>query len=180
MWNMGHCPEGPVIMKTIRLSLAGIGLLFGTLSPGSWLEAADLTDRQIEERESEAIHSLDKMMELWEEDRYDELYDRGTEAFRASMTPEQFFVLMRNATRGLQCCFKRFQEAEGRLNAPDQVEVTVTLGYRYTPHAVSRGPSAPMLPEHERESFVLVYEADRWRMDLNQVLDRAWIPGRPY
>jgi hypothetical protein len=67
-----------------------------------------------------------------------------------------------------------------RLNAPDQVEVTVTLGYRYSTQAVSRGPSAPMLPEHERESFVLVYEADRWRMDLNQVLGRAWIPGRPY
>lgn len=167
-------------MKSNRSSFLGIGLLFGTLFTGPWLQAADLTDRQIRDRESEAIQSLDTMTELWQEGRFDELYDWGTEASRASMTPERFSFFMRNATRNPQCCFKRFQEAEGRLNAPDRVEVSVTIGYRYTLHAVSRPPSAPVLPEHERDSFVLVYEADRWRLDLNQWLDLAWIPGRPY
>jgi hypothetical protein len=169
-----------VITKKSRSCLVGAAVVFGTLTPGPWLEAADLTERQIEERLSEAIQSLDKVTELWQEGRFDDLYDWGTEASRESITPERFSFFMRNATRFPQCCFMRFQEAEGRLKAPDRVEVTVTIGYQYTPHAISRPPSAPMLPEDERDSFVLVYEADNWRLDLNQLLDLAWIPGRPY
>ena len=167
-------------MKMSRSFLVGIGILFGAFLAGPQLKAGDLAAGQVEERLSEAIHGLDTITELWEEERYDDLYDRGTAAFRASMAPEQFSFLMRNSTRGPQCCFKRFQEATGRFMDPDHVEVTVTLGYRYTNNAVSRGPSAPLLPEHERESFILVHEAGRWRLDLNQVLDRAWIPGRRY
>jgi hypothetical protein len=169
-----------VIIKMSRSCLVGAAVFFGTFSPGPWLRAADLTDRQIEDRVSEAIQGFDTMTELWQEGRYDDLYDWGTEESRESITPERFSFFMRNATRFPQCCFKRFQEAEGRLKAPDRVEVTVTIGYQYTTHAISRPPSAPILPEEERDSVVLVYEAGRWRMDLNQLLDLAWIPGRPY
>jgi hypothetical protein len=155
-------------------------MLFATLSPGPGAQAADVTDKQMEDAVSEAVHSLDKITESWEEGRYDELYDRGTKDFRASMMPEQFSVLMRTATRSPECCFKRFQEAKGQFNDLNHIEVTVTIGYRYSMNAISRGPSAPVLPQQERESFSLVREGDRWRLDLNQVLDRAWIPGRRY
>lgn len=150
------------------------------LLSGPWVQAADVTDKQMEDAVSEAVHGLDKITESWEEGRYDELYDRGTEAFRASMTPEQFSVLMRTATRSPECCFKRFQEAKGQFNDLNHIEVTVTIGYRYSMNAISRGPSAPVLPKQERESFSLVREGDRWRLDLNQILDRAWLSGRRY
>jgi hypothetical protein len=170
----------PLMMKMSRSYLVGAAVFFGTLSSGPWLQAAELTDKQIEERVSEAIRSLDKMTELWEEERYDDLYALGTKAFRASMTPEQFSFLMRNTTRSPQCCFERFQKAKGRFIDPDHVEVSVTIGYQYSLYAISRPPYAPMLPEHERESFVLVHEAGRWRLDLKEVLDRAWISWLRY
>jgi hypothetical protein len=169
-----------LMMKMSRSCLVGAAVLFGTLASGPCLQAAELTNKQIEERVSEAIRSLDKMTELWELGQYDDLYALGTKAFRASMTPEQFSFLMLNATRNPQCCFTRFQKAEGRLIDPTQVEVSVTIAYQYTKYAVSRPPYAPILPEHERETFVLVREAGRWRLDLNEVVDRAWISGRPY
>jgi hypothetical protein len=167
-------------MKMSRSFIVGAAVLFGTLLPVQWLQAAALTDKQIEERVSEAIRSLDKMTELWEEERYDDLYALGTKAFRASMTPEQFSHLMRNTTRSPQCCFTRFQKAEGRLIDPKHVEVSVTIGYQYSIYAISRPPFAPMLPEYERETFVLVHEAGRWRLDLQEVLDRAWISWLRY
>ena len=170
----------PPMMKISRSYFVGAAVLFGTLSHGPGLQAAALTDRQIEERVSEAIRSLDKMTELWEEERYDDLYALGTRGFRASMTAEHFSFLMRNATRSPQCCFTRFQKAEGRLIDPKQVEVSVTVAYQYTKYAISRPPFAPMLPEYERETFILVLEDGRWRLDLNEVVDRAWISGRPY
>jgi len=170
----------PLMMKMARSYLVGAAVLFGTLSHGPGLPATALTDKQTEERVSEAVRSLDKMTELWEEERYDDLYALGTKTFRASMTPEQFSHLMHNTTRSPQCCFTRFQKPKGRLIDPDHVEVSVTIGYQYSRYAISRPPYAPMLPEYERETFLLVQEDGRWRLDLNEVLDRAWISWLRY
>jgi len=170
----------PLMMKVSRSCLVGAAVVFGALSYGPCLQAAELTDKQIEERVSEAIRSLDRITELWEEERYDDLYALGTKTFRDSMTSEQFSHLMKNTTRSPQCCFTRFQKAKGQLIDPDQVEVSVTIGYEYSAYAISRPPYAPMLPEYERETFILVHEDDRWRLDLQEVLDRAWISWLRY
>jgi len=169
-----------MLKMAIRCEIVGMALCLVTLFPGLEIQAAELPDKEIKERITEAIQSLDKMTELWQEERYEDLYDLGTEASRASITLERFSFFMRNRTRQPQCCFKRFQEPKGKLEAPDRVKVTVTIAYEYGRYAISRPPEAPILPEHERDSFILYYEGDQWRLDLDQWLELAWIPGRPY
>jgi hypothetical protein len=163
-----------------RFGFVGLGLGLVMLLPGFEVKAADLPDKEIQERIDEAIGSLDKMTEMWQEERYEDLYDLGTKASRASITLERFSFFMRNRTRQPQCCFTRFQKPKGKLEAPDRVKVTVTIAYDYGRHAISRPPNAPMLPEHERDTFMLYYEGEQWRLDLNRWLELAWIPGRPY
>jgi len=158
----------------------GAAVLFVTVFCATGSPAGELTKKEIHERISDAIHSLDKMTEMWEEERYDDLYELGTKASRASITAERFHFYMRNRTRQPQCCFTRFQEPKGTMQAPDRVRVTVTIAYEYGHFAISRPPNAPILPEYERDSFILYFEGEVWRIDLNRWLELAWIPGRPY
>lgn len=163
-------------MARIAAALA-VGL-FGFSGFSGGVAGKELTRRQIESIESDAIRSLDKITALWEAEEYDELYRRGMAASQSKITAEGFAATMGNGKRRPKCCWERFQGATARLESPERVAVTAKIGYDYQGNTVHPGPGAPILPEFDEETFSIVLEDGTWRVDLNQILDRAWIPGR--
>lgn len=170
--------------------------LVGLLLVALWVSPGPGTAQELTADDSRRIafaaqRSFEHILQLWKDQRFAALYEFGTFASQADLSPEAFERYMSYATRTLQCCWLTLQKVQSRIVAPDTVYVQARLGFKNTGFLVLRGHHrllARGFADQETLTFALRWEEPRWRIDLFRILALSGVslelPGayfyRPY
>ena len=105
--------------------------------------------------------AFETFLRLWEEERYFELYELGTQQSRNELTPEEF------ATRMVQLDW-----VPAELVASDPIEIAFRYRTFIYVDATIRfvHKAFPTLQFQKRQTFLLLWENQKWRFDLLQML----------
>jgi hypothetical protein len=179
-----------MVQRYRRLLLVSVLLLSLFVSPGPG-RAQELTPDDLRHIAFAAQRGFERILQLWKDQRFAELYEFGTFASQVDLSPEAFERYMSYASRTLQCCWLLLQNVESRVVAPDTVHVRARVGFKNKEFLMMRGQHryiARGFAEQETLTFPVRWEAARWRIDLFRILALSGValefPGssfyRPY
>jgi hypothetical protein len=182
MRRPGHMSSAPFPRRITRLTLllagrrrAGLllagrrlaGLLLAGLLLGSAGAArADPGPQEQHKTEAQAVEAFRRIMTLWREEVYFELYDQGTQSSKARITREEF------AQRMVQLEWlpegeinPRFLKAEYRFRT--QVYIQARIPYR---NKFNVGE-----PFAKDQTVLLLQEDGQWHLDLVQLVRSPYV-----
>jgi hypothetical protein len=179
-----------MVPRWCHLGLVGVLALSLGIGPGPG-EAQEVTADDLRRIAFSAQRGFEHILQLWKDQRFAELYEFGTFASQADLSPEAFERYMSYATRTLQCCWLMLQNVESRIVALDTVYVKARIGFKNREFLVLRGHQrflARGFAEQETLTFAVRWEEPRWRLDLFRILALSGValelPGtyfyRPY
>jgi hypothetical protein len=179
-----------MVQRHRRLLLVSVLMLSLFVSPVSGI-AQELTTDDLRYIAFTARRGFEHILQLWKDQRFAELYEFGTFASQVDLSPEAFERYMSYASRTLQCCWLLLQNVESRVVAPDTVYVKARVGFKNKEFLVMRGQHRYItrgFAEQETLTFLVRWEASRWRLDLFRILALSGVslefPGssfyRPY
>jgi hypothetical protein len=179
-----------MVQRCRRLLLVSLLLLSLFVSPAPGI-AQELTTDDLRHIAFAAQRGFERILQLWKDQRFAELYEFGTFASQVDLSPEAFERYMSYASRTLQCCWLLLQNVESRVVAPDTVYVRARVGFKNKEFLMMRGQHhyiARGFAEQETLTFPVRWEAARWRIDLFRILALSGVavefPGssfyRPY
>lgn len=111
--------------------------------------------------ESDAADALKNMVSLWKDEKYEALYECGTESSRVSMPREKFVQKMRKKRWGLASSWETLRDIDPRFQNPKLVHVTARIGHRS-----KLGGNVKVLTE----TYPMKLEKGTWRTDLSKFL----------
>jgi hypothetical protein len=141
-------------------------------------QAQALSQAEIHVIALNAERSFTHIVELWKDQRFDDLYEVGTFASQSDISPEGFSRYMSYATRDLQCCWRMLQDVQTTVDIPERAYIRARLGFKNKEYLVWRGQDryvARGFAEEETLTFVLQYERQQWRIDLFRILELSGI-----
>ena len=160
-------------------------LFLGTVPiPAVWAEGESILEREShsvsrprKEVVQGALQALKAMVDLWREQKFDDLYEVGTVESQHQFSKEQFIELMKNSNKKLQCCWATLQDLEGFFESPTQVTVRAKLGYENfqntkndTPDRDTESYQWVISSSFDPRTFLMVLQQERWRIDLTEIL----------
>ncbi len=142
-------------------ALLGLGLMLLLWPPAAATLRAEANAFEKQNVEADAVRAFRAIMTLWQEELYFELYDHGNEATKARITKEEF------ADRMVRLSWV----PQGKLN-PEFLKprfrfrtmVYITARVRY------RHKFKPEAGFFKNQTFLLLQEEGRWRIDLIQII----------
>ena len=124
-----------------------------------------------------ALQALKVAVDLWREQKFDDLYELGTVQSQGQFQKEQFIELMKNSNKKLQCCWATLQDLQGFVESPTRIAVRAKLGYENFQHTKNNTPDRDtefsqwvISSSFDPHTFLMVLEQERWRIDLTEVL----------
>ncbi len=111
--------------------------------------------------ESDATEALRTIVSLWKDEKYEALYEYGTDASRVTMSKERFVQRMKKKNWGLAPSWETLQDVEAKYNKPTLVYVTVRIGHR-----PKQGGDTKTL----KETYQMKLENGAWKTDLSKIL----------
>lgn len=127
------------------------------------------------EPSSEAENAFREIVTLWRAERYEDLYEQGRRESQQLISRQDFVRLMRESNVRLQCCWTTVQNIKSITKTPDDVYVSVTLGYDHFRNVGSN--SGTVSTDHwesssafKDEIFLLNQKDGRWTIDLVDIL----------
>jgi len=109
---------------------------------------------------SEAVADFEKILDLWRDGRYDELYNRTL--ISGKDTKESFTNRMSAAKLKPSCCWEKMQEVGVSVRSESSVVVRAKLGL-----------DSPGGMEYKTKSFKLSKEDGVWRIARSELLSLA-------
>ena len=80
--------------------------------------------------ESGAAESLRMILSLLKDERYEDLYEYGTDSSRAKMAKENFVRRMKSKSSVLASSWEAIQDMDAKFRSPSLVYVTARIGYK--------------------------------------------------
>ncbi len=159
-----------LLVCTITLSM------LGSLRPGA---AQHVTGGASHRIAFDAQRAFARIVKLWKDKQFEELYAAGTFASQVDISPEGFERYMGYATRSLQCCWRTMQDVKTTVDSSQHVYVQARLGFKNQEYLIIRGRHryiARGFAEEETLTFMLRYERQQWRIDLFRILALSGVP----
>jgi len=107
-----------------------------------------------------AERDFDSIINLWRDEKYEELYGYGTLSSHVRISKEGFIRGMRQKKFKLMCCGYAAREINVIYKSPTVVYVKAKMGYEN--HLNKEA--------FRHETFRLVFEEGKWKTDITQIL----------
>jgi len=114
----------------------------------------------IDETKRLSERDFDSIINLWKDEKYDELYGYGTLSSHVRISKEGFVKEMTQKKFKLLCCGDAAREIEVIYKSPTVVYVKARMGYK---NHINK-------EAFRHETFKLVFEEGKWRTDIMQIL----------
>lgn len=157
----------PNLLRALLFLLLSLTMFTPLKSWGAELNAVDVS--------SAAENAFKEIVSLWRAERYEDLYRQGGRESQQLISRQDFVRFMRESDVRLQCCWTTVQNIKSITKTPDDVYVSVTLGYDHFQNAES--VSGPVSTErwesssaYKDEIFLLNRKDGRWTIDLVDIL----------
>lgn len=111
--------------------------------------------------EGDARRSLEEILDIWRDGRYDSLYERTFNSGRHSK--ESFISKVKSASRKPACCWEKMQDVKVTVKNSDSAAIRAKLGLE----AAGTGT------EFSTKSYTLVKEDGVWKMSMSDILSLA-------
>ena len=103
---------------------------------------------------------FDSIINLWRDEKYEELYEYGTLSSHVRISKEGFIRGMRHKKFKLMCCGDAAREIDVIYKSPTVVYVKAKMGYKN--HLNKEA--------FRHETFRLVFEGGKWKTDIARIL----------
>jgi len=107
-----------------------------------------------------AERDFDSIINLWRDEKYEELYDYGTLSSHVRISKEAFIRGMKQKKFKLMCCGDAAREIDVIYKSPTVVYVKAKMGYKN--HLNKEA--------FRHETFRLVFEEGKWKTDIMQIM----------
>lgn len=117
-----------------------------------------------------------EIVTLWKNEKYGELYEYGTLRSQQRLSREDFEKRMRKTKKRLECCWATAQDVKGIYKSSTKVHIKAKMGYRFAGSSNPIHKSIPQVSEDssfEHETFYLIFQDDRWRVNLFRILEKS-------
>jgi hypothetical protein len=152
--------------RTVARWVALGALLLGVSAGLARAAAADPGPQEQRKIESEALESFRRIMTLWREEVYFELYDQGTAASKARITREEF------AQRMVQLEWLPAGEINPRFLKPEYRFRTMVYVQARIPYKNKFNTGDPFAKD---QSVLLLLEDGQWKIDLVQLIRSPYV-----
>jgi hypothetical protein len=134
------------------------------------------SENEKDEVVASARASFMEIVTLWKDEKYGELYEFGTLRSQQRLSKEVFEKRMRKAKKRLECCWATVQDVKGLYKSSTEVHIKAKMGYRTAgssnPHRKAN-PQVSEDPGFEHETFYLIHQNGRWRVNLFRILEKS-------
>jgi hypothetical protein len=153
-------------------------LLIVFLGSSLWIQSALGLESEQEQIARDAEKAFEKIINLWKEEQYEELYDHGRLESQRLVPKQDFVRLMQDSPVRLQCCWATVQEVKGVTTSPTEVYVKAKLGYELFSTIVTDSPAVShrrlkATSTFKEGTFLLNQEQGGWKIDLADLLSAA-------
>ena len=121
-------------------------------------EVQQVNKRKIE---SDAAEGLKTIVSLWKDEKYEALYQYGTDKNKVAIAKENFVRKMKKKNWGLASSWETIQDIETRFKNPTLVYVTARVG-----HKPKQGGNVKILTE----TYQMTLENGVWKTDLSKIM----------
>lgn len=131
------------------------------LLPAAFEAKAEPTQHEIDHMKKQVFEAFTQFLKLWREERYFELYEWGKKQSQDHITPEEFATRMVELSwvpEGLE----KEPPLEISFRFRTLIYVSATVHFRHKTNSTRQ--------LSKTQHFQLVWEEDRWRFDLLQML----------
>jgi len=135
-------------------------LLLAGIVPGLAFSAG-LTQGEKRKIESDAVDTFQIIFGFWKDGKCADLYEYGYRKNQTSISKEDFTSKMRKKSYEMAMSWERIRDIEAEVSSGKSVYVRAKIGYRK-----KGGGNTKFLTE----TYRMVFEGDRWRIDLSKVL----------
>ena len=146
-------------MKRLVLLAILLFLVFGLVNVTAAKRGKPPADN-IDETKRLSERDFDSIINLWKDEKYDELYGYGTLSSHVRISKEGFIRGMRQKKFKLMCCGYAAREINVIYKSPTVVYVKAKMGYEN--HLNKEA--------FRHETFRLVFEEGKWKTDITQIL----------
>jgi len=147
--------RGGARMRRILLLLILMGFIPGLVFSGG------LTSTEKSKVESDATDAFNRIIRLWKDGRFEDLYEHGYRRSQIPLSKENFVIKMRNKSHEFASSWETIRDMEAEVASHKLVYVRAKIGYRS-----KGGGDTKFLTGTYRVEF----EGDRWRIDLSKIL----------
>jgi len=137
-----------------------LATLFFSLTP-SLLLGANLTSGEKRRIESAAEETLKEIIDLWKNNKFEELYEYGSRTSKVSLSKEKFVDGMRKKYWGLASSWETIRDIESDVRSSTSVYVKAKIGFK---------PKAGGDSKFVTETFTMILEGGKWRTGLSKIL----------
>lgn len=109
---------------------------------------------------AEAVKGFERILDLWREGNYGELYDRTLVSGKD--TRQSFIRKMSAARLKPSCCWEKMQDVKVMAKSPTSVVIRAKIGM-----------DAPGEMEYKTKSFKVINEFGEWRISRSDILALA-------
>ncbi len=121
-------------------------------------EAQQVNKRKIE---SDAAEGLKTIVSLWKDEKYEALYEYGTDKNKVAIAKENFVRKMKKKNWCLASSWETIQNIETKFKNPTLVYVTARVG-----HKPKQGGNIKILTE----TYQMILEDGVWKTDLSKIM----------
>jgi hypothetical protein len=135
-----------------------------------------VSEGEKEEVVTSARASFMEIVALWKDEKYGDLYEFGTLRSQQRLSKEDFEKRMRKAKKRLECCWATVQDVKGLYKSSTEVNIKAKMGYRLAGSSNPHRKASPEVSENasfEHETFYLIYQNGRWRINLFRILEKS-------
>jgi Domain of unknown function (DUF4124) len=111
--------------------------------------------------ESEAAEGLKTIVSLWKDEKYEALYEYGTDKNKVAIAKENFVTKMKKKNWGIASSWETIQDIETKFKNPALVHVTARVG-----HKPKQGGKTKILTE----TYQMTLEDGVWKTDLSKIM----------
>jgi len=111
--------------------------------------------------EGEVVESVKKILSVWKEGKYNELYDHGDQKSRRAIRREDFEHQMRKKGIGLASSWETLRDIQVDVQSATLAYVTVKIGLK---------PNKGGETKFRTETYRLPFEQGMWKINLQKIL----------
>ncbi len=146
-------------MKRLIFFMLVFFMVFG-LADISAAKRGKTPSADVDETKRLAERDFDSIINLWRDEKYEELYEYGILSSHVRISKEGFIRGMKQKKFKLMCCGDAAREIDAIYKSPTVVYVKAKIGYKNHINKVA----------FRHETFKLVFEDGKWRTDIMQIL----------
>jgi len=98
---------------------------------------------------------------LWKDEKYEALYEYGTDRNKTAISKEKFVQKMKHGSGGLASSWETLQDVDARIKSPTLVYVTAKIGHR-----AKHGGTV----KFRTETYEMKLEKGIWKTDLSKLM----------